>query len=252
MRFDAVILAGSRGPQDALAHHAGVSDKALISFEGRPMLAHVIAAVRSAGAGRIAVSSNSAPVRALAQQCGAEVLDAAAGPSGSAAAALDHLGTPLLVATADHPLLQREWITQFLAACPAYADIAALLAERSVVEAAAPETRRTYLRFADGDWSGCNLFFCATPAARGAIDLWRSIEADRKRPWRIVRRLGPRMLLGYLTGRLALATAVRRLGALTGARAAIVASPFGEAAIDVDKPADIALVRDLLAARRTG
>src|SRR3546814_4006317 len=40
-----------------------------------------------------------------------------------------------------------------------------LLARREAIEAAAPATRRTYLRFADGDWSGCNLFHFASPRA---------------------------------------------------------------------------------------
>ncbi len=37
-----------------------------------------------------------------------------------------------------------------------------------------------------------------------AIGLWMSVEQDRKRPWRIVRRLGPGLLLRYLAGRLTL------------------------------------------------
>jgi hypothetical protein len=139
-------------------------------------------------------------------------------------------------------------VTRFVADTPAWADISALLARREVVEAAAPGTRRTYLKFADGDWSGCNLFFARTPQALAAIELWRSLEADRKTPWRIVRRLGPLTLARYLAGRLTLGEALARLSRLCGAQAAAVASPFGLAAVDVDKPADLDLVRALAAA----
>jgi GTP:adenosylcobinamide-phosphate guanylyltransferase len=247
MSFNALVLAGSRGGADPLATYAGVSDKALIEVAGETMLARVIAALRATGAARIAVSASSQAVAEHAAALGAEVLTAAPGPSRSAADGLARLGAPLLVTTADHALLEPGWITQFLADAPADADVAALLARRDLIEAAAPATRRTYLRFADGDWSGCNLFLLATPNAAAAIDLWRAVEADRKRPWRIVRRLGPGLLLRYLLRRLTLAEAVAHLGRTASITAAIVPARDGRAAIDVDKPADLDLVRALTA-----
>lgn len=246
MTFNALVLAGSRGGTDPLATYASVTDKALIRIDDETMLERVVIALRAAGAGRIAVSANAPAVRAEAERLGAEPLDAGAGPSISARIGLQALGAPLLVTTADHALLRPEWITDFLTDAPADADVAALLARRDVIERDAPPTRRTYLRFADGAWSGCNLFLCRTARAEAAIDLWMSVERDRKRPWRIVRRLGPGMLLRYLTGRLTLDAALARLGALVGVRAAAVAARHGLAAVDVDKPADLDLVRGML------
>ena len=210
------------------------------------MLARVAVALRAAGAGRIVVVVSSAEVREHAVSLGLETLDAAAGPSESAARGLALLGAPLLVTTADHALLQPDWVTRFIADVPADADVAALLARRDVIEAALPETKRTYLRFADGAWSGCNLFYLATPRARAAIDLWQRVERDRKRPWRIVRQLGPSLLLCYLLGRLTLARALDHLGQLAGITARMVPSPFGLAAVDVDKPSDLDLARKLI------
>ena len=120
------------------------------------------------------------------------------------------------------------------------------MAERAVIETSAPDTRRTYLKLADGQWSGCNLFWLATPEALNVIRLWRRLEADRKRPWRMAMTLGPATLLAYALGRLTLADAAARLGRLAGVTAAIVPSPYGQAAIDVDKPADLDLVRTLV------
>ena len=45
--------------------------------------------------------------------------------------------------------------------------------------------------------------------------------------------------------------AVGRAAAVMKLRAAAVRMPFSTAAIDVDKPADLALVRQILAARNT-
>ena len=243
----AVILAGSRpGAPDPLAAAAGVAHKALIVLQGDTLLARVAAALRAAGLERIAVSASDSAVLAEAARLGLQALPPAAGPSGSVAVALETLGAPLLVTTADHALLEGVWVERFLADVPAGIDVAALMAERAEVEAAAPGTKRTYLRFADGAWSGCNLFLLATPGAGRALDLWKQVEADRKRPWRIVRRLGVGLLLRYVAGRLTLADAVAALGVRADLKATVVASPFGLAAVDVDKVADLELVRGIV------
>lgn len=251
MSFAAVILAGSRaGAVDPVAAAEGVSHKALIEVDGRAMLERVAAAVQAAGAGTVAVSANDPSVIALAERLGLVVLPPASGPSDSVASALAELDAPLLVTTADHALLEPEWIADFMRDVPAGADIAVLLAERARIAKAMPGSRRTYLRFADGDWSGCNLFYLATADAARAIGLWRAVEADRKRPWRIVRRFGVGTLVRYLLGRLTLADAIARLGRTANVRAAAVAARDGLAAVDVDKTSDLADVRAIIASRR--
>src|SRR3546814_8205031 len=69
---------------------------------------------------------------------------------------------------------------------------------------AVPDTQRTWLRFADGHFSGCNMFYLATPAAAGVVQFWRSLEADRKHPLKMLRKIGPGSALCYLFGRLSL------------------------------------------------
>ena len=246
MNFNALVLAGSRGGADPLAAYAGVRDKALIEIGGQTMLARVITALTAAGAARIFVSGSSAEVRDHAAALNATPLVAASGPSASVREGLAAASAPLLVTTADHALLRPEWIAAFLARLPEGADIVAMLAEREAVERDAPPTRRTYLRFSDGDWSGCNLFWLGTPAADAGLALWSAVEADRKRPWRIVGRLGLPLLLRYALGRLSLDDALAALGRKAGISARVVESPFGLAAVDVDKPADLDLVRGLL------
>ncbi len=248
MMPSAVILAGSRGGEDPVAAYTGVADKALITLGRDTMLARVVSALAEAGVTRVAVAANAAGVRHEAERLGTTPLPAAAGPSASTASALDALGAPLLVTTGDHALLRPEWIRDFVVRVPTGADVAVLLARRQSIEAAAPGSRRTYLRFSDGDWSGCNLFLLATPRAMAAVQLWQAVERDRKRPWRIVGRLGPGLLLRYLLGCLSLADAIAALGKRAGIVATVVESQDGLAAVDVDKPADLDFVRRHLAA----
>lgn len=248
--FTALVLAGSRGEPDALSAYAGVSHKGLIELGGETLLARVIGALDRAGAGHIGVSaSDPAIIEAVGRLKTAarlEALPASTSPSLSVGQGARALGLPVLVTTVDHALLQPEWITRFLADIPASADVAALLAPEAAVRAAAPDTIRSYMKFRDGRYSGCNLFYLRNERALAVIDLWRQVETHRKQPWKIAAMLGPGMLLGYLLGRLTLDEAVRRLGRKAGVTAVAVRTPYGLAAVDVDKPADLDLVRRLV------
>lgn len=247
MKPAALVLAGSRpGAPDPLAAAQGVAHKALIRVGESTLLERVIAAVRAAGIETVAVAADDPAVVALAQECGVQVVPPASGPSASAAAALEVMGEPLLVTTADHALLEAGWITDFLADSPGDADVTLLMARREDVEAALPGSRRTWLKFADGQWSGCNMFLLATPRSVRAIATWQMVEANRKRPWRIAGRLGLATLLNYALGRLTLAAAIARLGHRIGIVATVVQARDGRAAIDVDKASDLADVRRLI------
>jgi CTP:molybdopterin cytidylyltransferase MocA len=245
----AVILAGSRPGQDPVAAHEGLPSKALVDIGGTTALERVIDAVRGAGIERIVVAGASGPVAQAAAARGIEVMAPAPGPSGSVMRALDRLGAPLLVTTADHPLLRPEWIRFFIADAPQDADVVTMLASRARVEAAVPGSRRTWLTFSDGQWSGCNLFLLRTPEARRALLVWEQVEKDRKRPWRIARRIGPITLARYLLKKLPSEEAFARLGRKMGVKAGVVAAPDGLAAVDVDTVADLQLVRSIVAGR---
>jgi hypothetical protein len=155
---------------------------------------------------------------------------------------------PVLVTTCDHALLSPAIVERFLAgARAAGGDVAYGLAPHELVDALLPGMRRTVLRFRDGAFCGCNLFAFRTPGARAASAFWQRLEAHRKRPATLARMLGPLTLLRYLTRRLSIAQGFDRLSALSGAEIRPVVLPFGEAAVDVDKPEDLPVAETLLA-----
>jgi GTP:adenosylcobinamide-phosphate guanylyltransferase len=245
----ALVLAGSRAGGDPLAVHAGVTHKALIDVGGQPMLQRVVDALAAVAAiHRIIVIIERPQIVAALRPCGKpiEVFAAQSGPSASAAAALQQEGAPLLVTTADHALLQPAWVEEFLAAPHGDADALLALARRDAVLAAAPESQRTWLQFSDDHYSGCNLFLLRTAAAAGVLRFWQEMEAARKRPLAMLSRLGFSYVLRYRFGWLSLPSALRRLGALSGTKLRAVVLTDGRAAIDVDKPADLTLVRKLV------
>lgn len=261
-RFFALVLAGSRaGAADPMAAHCGVRHKALAPVGGLPMLARVLRTLDAAGpVAGVAVSAADPALPAEAARAAGRLrlepafLPSEASPSLSVARALAALADrlPLLLTTADHPLLTPAMVERFCEAVPPGADLAVGLARRSVIEAAYPETRRTYYRFAGDGYSGCNLFALMTPRARAAIDFWARVERERKRPWRLAALIGPGALLRYALGRLPLEAALAHLSRRVGATVKAVDMPFAEAAIDVDKPADLRLAEAILARRAAG
>lgn len=254
----ALVLAGSRGPDDPLTRATGFRHKALLPVAGVPMLLRVLRALNGVPEiTRIAVCIEDPALIAgvldlYRRESGAreiQLLTAAASPSRSAAAALAALGTPLLVTTADHALLQSQWVAHFLRNQPEDITASVALARAEAVLRDTPGTQRTFLRFADGHYSACNLFYLARPDAAQLLTLWQQVEALRKQPVKMLRLLGVSYALRYRFGWLSLHAALRRLGTLAGGIAvAAVDMPYGRAAVDVDKPSDLALVERLLEA----
>src|SRR3990167_6475050 len=112
-----------------------------------------------------------------------------------------------------------------------------------------PDSRRTWLRFRGGEWSGANLFWLGSPRARRVLEKWREIEQDRKKGWKIVLAFGPVLLLAAALRLLTAHRAIARAGRRMGLDARIVPMPMAEACIDADKPEDIVLIERILARR---
>ncbi len=257
-RFTAVILAGSRPGGDPLAAIHGLPRKALIRVGGTPMLVRVLAALRGASsvAGIAICGADRAMLEAggIASEDLDEVvwLEAAAQPSASVVAALERLGggVPVLVTTADHPLLTAAIVDQFCAAASAApADVVAAVVDSQTVRAAYPDALRTFYPLRDAAYTGCNLFAFIGPGGQRAAQAWQQVDRHRKQPWRVVALLGPLVLLRFALRRLTLDDAVALLSQRMGVRARVIRLSAPEAGIDVDKVADVELVERILSAR---
>jgi GTP:adenosylcobinamide-phosphate guanylyltransferase len=259
---NALVLAGNRGGNDTIASLTGVSHKAMAPVNGVPMLVRLWRCLKDCPAiGKIYVcidgeellSGVGELVEAL-QSGRLTVITPAASPAASVASALSEIGLdrPLLVTTADHPLLTPEMIDYFLVVAAEETeerDFVVALAELDVVRAAYPDAIRTGYRLAGKSYCGCNLFLARRPAATRLAAFWRRMERFRKKPWRLILAVGPFALLRFGCGWLSLDAAVRHLSRKTGVKIGVVEMPFAEAAIDVDKAADYALVTNILQQR---
>ncbi len=250
--YHALLLAGVRPGGDPFAEAHGVPAKALIPVGGVPMIARPVDALLA--------SEAIADVTLLTQR--PELLAAAVpsnqhlqfGISGATIAAtlqsiLADPATrfPLLVTTADHALLTPAMIAQFTRDSDG-SDLAIGLVERTPLMKCLPDTKRTWIAMKGGAYSGANLFAFGSPKAARAVALWREVEQDRKKGWKLLAALGLPGLLGILRLK-SLADVLAAVSDKLGLTIRAVEMDDPLAAVDVDKPADLLLAERILAER---
>jgi GTP:adenosylcobinamide-phosphate guanylyltransferase len=252
-RWTAILLAGQRPGENQLAAGFGVALKPLIPVAGQTMVERVVATLGACpDVGRILVLTQSPEAIAAALPADSTVTvrpsDDGIARSVAAVAGGPQAPWPVLVTTADHVLLTPGTIADFLARADG-CDVAVAMVERRTVLGRFPRTRRTWLRFAGGAYTGANLFALNGPAAAAALAAWSEVEADRKRGWRLIARFGLVLLIRALTRTIGLHAALEQAGARLGLTVKPVVLGDARAAVDVDKPADHALATAVLEGR---
>lgn len=250
--YSALLLAGSRPGKDAFAARYAADMKALIPISGEPMVLRPLRALLA--------SKQVESVRILAQEPDklAPALPDAPGwslepSSGTIAETLENLCNadgarwPMLVTTADHALLDAAMIDQFCREAEG-ADLAIGVVTRSALQKRLPQSRRTWIALRRGKYTGANLFAFGSPKALKAVELWRSVEQDRKKGWRLLLALGWPGLLGLLRLR-TLDQTLEAMGRKLGLTLRAVRLDDPLAAVDVDKPQDHDLVTAILERR---
>ena len=251
--WTAVVLAGSRPGSDPLARAFGTDLKALVPVGGKPMVRWPVEALLASG--------RFSQVRVLAQEPERIAAALPAHPklvversASTIAATLEPLcfdptvQWPLFVTTADHVLLDEGMIEEFCDLAEP-ADIAIGVVERDNLMARLPRSQRTWVSFRSGAYSGANLFLLSGTKVLSALELWRSVEQDRKKAWALLWAFGP---FNFLAAALRLRTihqTLDQIGERLGARVEAVDLSDPLAAVDVDKLSDHGLVEALLAER---
>jgi GTP:adenosylcobinamide-phosphate guanylyltransferase len=253
LSWTAVVLAGSRPGRDAFAESFATDLKALIPVGGEPMVRRPARALlASENIGRIFVLSQASDrIRAaLPDDLRIQARESQGTIAETMLALLDDpaIQWPLLVTTADHALLDSAMIDEFCNTADG-ADIAIGVVERTNLLRRLPQTERTWLKFRGGAYTGANLFALRSPDVRPAIELWRSVEQDRKKAWRVIALLGPAVMLTVALRLVSLDEVLARLGARLGLQLKAVQLSNPLAGVDVDKPADHALAEAILAGR---
>lgn len=261
-KIPAILLAGDRGPADPVAGAAGVTRKALAHVGGAPMLARLIRTLQQSGAvDRILVVANAChelksdpAVHEAAEAEGGgsvEFLEGADSPSTSILKILEPYSGlfPVLIATADNPLLRPEVMADFVARSgETDCDVTLGVATMAAVRQRFPNAGRTFIRLRGEGYSGCNLFCLRNEKSLAAVQFWVDIEKNRKKALRFVAAFGLGTLLRVLFRTIDLDAAMQRASKAIGIDACALVLDAPEAAMDVDRPEHLEMVEAYLAA----
>ena len=250
---DVVVLAGRRN-EGELKAVSQVAWEALVPIAGKPMAAWVLDALKASGvAERIVVVGPEELAPFLREQ------DAVITPSddlienvrrGAHAVSLQH---PLLVATSDIPMLTPAAVAAFVAAAASVpAEFHYPVVLRQDVEKRFPGNKRTYVKLADGTFTGGNIVLLDPRSAPRAIGVAEELVAMRKKPWRLALKLGTGFMLRLLLGRATVAEAEGRFSRLLGVVSRAVPLPYAEIGVDVDHPGDVPFCERELRGRDEG
>lgn len=252
MIWNALILAGQRAATDPVAIAANVATKALAPVGGRTMLKSVHdVLVNLDNLSKIAITGDIALLiqhEDFISTTSTLWVQSLSSPVLSTLEGLSMLGYqhPVLLTTADHALLQAEWVIYFLEQAEATdADVVVALVDLGAAASPLSGRRRTAYKFSDSAYGGCNLFAVMTPRATRVIEFWRHMEKARKTPWRIIAALGFWPVIKFAMGRLSLAEGMALLSKKLNCKVTAVVLPDPLAAVDIDQPSDWHLAQKL-------
>ena len=250
--FTVIVLAAQRGGRlDPLAAEAGVTHKCLVPIGGRPLLAHVLAAlgeVDGIESVRISVEPGADDsLRPIVAASGRPAIFVAAADNIADSVYAAAMGTdgPVVVTTADNVLLTPAAVRQVTDRLAGGDDTVVALARKEAVLAAHPQGQRRFYRFRDGEFSNCNLYGLSQRGL-GLAETFREGGQFAKNPMRIARAFGFLNLILLRFGLVSLATAMKRLGRRFKVRASAVVLADGAHAIDVDNRRTYDIAAELL------
>jgi GTP:adenosylcobinamide-phosphate guanylyltransferase len=250
--FTIIVLAAQRGGQlDPLAAEAGVTHKCLVPIGGRPLLAHVLAALGEAeGIDSIRISVEPGAddsLRPIVAASGRPAIFVAAADNIADSVYAAAMGTagPVVITTADNVLLTPDAVRQVMDRLAGGDDAVVALARKEAVLAAHPQGQRRFYRFRDGEVSNCNLYGLSQRGL-GLAETFREGGQFAKNPMRIARAFGFLNLLLLRFGLVSLDKAMKRLGKRFKVRASAVVLADGAHAIDVDNQRTYDIAAELL------
>lgn len=238
----AIVLAGE-SPQDIETFGQG---KALIHFNDQPLIQYTIdALVQSRLVEEIVVIGNK---EALSSQIGCKVDKIIQGNKDlldNLIAAISYFPNEenLLIATCDIPFIHGEVVSNFINSGNSLkVDLYYPIIQREVCERRYPEAKRTYISMKDGEFTGGNLIMVNPQKIKSMEDEIRLLITHRKNPLKILKALGPSLVVKMLAKRLTIQDLERYIEEKFGIKGKAFVTPYPEVGTDIDRIEDIKIL----------
>lgn len=255
-RWNAVILAGDRGPGDPVASFVDKPGKAFAPLNGQSLIERMISVlVECDSIDKVfAVGPNQKyltdypSIRSHLQRHRVEHIEPGKGPSASALqGVLESNQYPTLIVTCDLALLNSSVIDDYCKSMQnVNADFVACAVEHHNIKALIPELKKTQYQFAGRVVCFANVFAVLSPQGLKALEFWQDVEESRKNPIQLIRKIDWLSLLSYKLGRLSLDQVAKKLSLKVDAELVIESMSHPELAIDVDSASDYNLIQRYL------
>lgn len=251
--IDCVVVAGGRpDSSDPLYEYTQGKPKALLEIGGSTLIQYVLRSLLGAtsidhivvvGLEQSALPDLEGPIDYVADQ-GGLVANGLAG--------LAHLQSlrpgarHILFSSADIPAVSSAIVDDIVSSCRPFDQAAYyFMVERQVMESLYPGSNRTYITLKDKAVAGADMFIADARLAEGNSHLLHDMAAGRKQAWKLARIVGPVTLISLWMHRLTLAGIEQRAERVLGAPVSVQLTRHAQLAMDIDKPEQLRLLRDL-------
>ena len=255
--YPAVVLAGySSDNPDPLAVAMGVERKSLIPVAGKPMVYWVVRALRDSARVNQIYIVGMGPEDNVDFGTEVNYIPNQNAHFDNVMVGIDtvHKQQPdaefLIMASGDIPTLKTSTVDWFVETCEGMdGDVFYSVVEKSVMESAFPDSRRSYVPVMEGKLCGGDLFFVRVAVVHTNEKLLRELLAQRKSTWKQARLLGFNIIIKFLFRRLSVTDAETMSERLANVKGRVIISPYPDLAMDVDKPHQLDMVRATMAQR---
>lgn len=248
--MNAIVLAGAPN-KGALRQISPAQYEAEIEIAGRPMLDYVVLALERVQSINQIVIVGYESMLSTNGFNGKHLMFVKPGPSviESLENGINALTSrePVLILTSDIPLITKEALEDFLNRCHRQSgDIYYSFVPKTINDQKYPGVQRTYVRLKEGTFTGGNLVLLSPEIIRDKLTTLTKAAALRKKPLKLCRMLGWWYLCKLIFGILTIKEIEGRVAEVLGIKAVGIVSPYPEVGIDVDKPSDLKLAREVL------
>lgn len=247
-RVPVVVLAGGIAKPEIQAK-GWPALRAVAQLAGRPIIAYVLDALRSApGVREIAVVG---PEELRPVIGDATLLPVGEGMWDNIAAGLRRFpGERVLLCSSDVPLLTPEAVDDIITrGLDIDADFVYPIIRREVNEAQCPGLSRTYGTLVEGTFTGGNLILVNSTKLLERDEIIRKALAARKKPLELARLINLRLVLKVMLKRARISELETQVTRVLGATARALETQYAEVGADLDSPDESPIVEALLAKR---
>ncbi|MCX7951006.1 MAG: nucleotidyltransferase family protein [Clostridiales bacterium] len=239
---NAVILAGDKGDK-------GVS-KALLKIGNRYMVEYIIESLKKSNC----VSKIYMVADENVKNVILDKVDGYIKPAGdiidnikSAAKQINDDNTPLIICTADIPLVSSEAIYDFVKTCiDKKIDVGYPIIDKKLNDEKYPDVRRTYVKMKDGTYTGGNIVYIHPRAIENCTNKAKELVEYRKKPLKMGQTLGFTFLIRLALGVLTISAVEKKIADMFNVNGIAIKTKYPEIGNDVDKEEDIVFVEKYL------